>query len=41
MKSEEALKQTEQGIDELIKALEQGKSETLVKYLEFLGRFHD
>jgi len=41
MKREEALKQTEQGIDELIRALEQGKSETLVKYLEFLGKFHE
>src|SRR3989304_4562705 len=41
MKSEAAVKLTEQGIDELIKALEQGKSETLVKYLEFLGRFHE
>ena len=41
MKSEAAVKQTEQGIDELIKALEQGKSDTLVKYLEFLGRFHE
>lgn len=41
MKSEAAVKQTEQGIDELIKALEQGKSETLVNYLEFLGRFHE
>jgi hypothetical protein len=41
MKSEEAMKQTEQGIDELIQALEQGRSETLVKYLEFIGRFHD
>src|SRR4051812_33922987 len=41
MKSEEALKQTEQGIDELIKALEQGKSETLLRFLEFQARFHE
>lgn len=40
MKSEEALKQTEQGIDELICALEQGKSETLLQYLDFQARFH-
>jgi len=41
MKSEQALKQTEQGIDELVKALEQGRSETLLRFLEFQARFHD
>jgi antirestriction protein ArdC len=41
MKSDEALKQTEQGIDELIQALEQGKSGTLLKFLEFQARFHE
>jgi antirestriction protein ArdC len=41
MKSEEAIKQTEQGIDELIKALEQGKSETLLHFLDFQARFHE
>lgn len=40
MKSDEALRQTEQAVDELIKALEEGRSETLVKYLEMLSRFH-
>jgi antirestriction protein ArdC len=41
MKSEEALKRTEQGIDELIAALEQGKSESLLRFLEFQARFHN
>jgi hypothetical protein len=41
MKSEEALKRTERGIDELIAALEQGKSESLVRFLEFQARFHN
>lgn len=41
MKSDAALKQTEQGIEELVKALEQGKSETLLRFLEFQARFHD
>lgn len=41
MKSEEALKQTEAGIEELIQALEQGKSESLVRFLEFQARFHN
>lgn len=40
MKSEAALKQTEKGIEELIAALEQGKSEALVLFLEFQARFH-
>ena len=39
MKSEEALKQTEAGIDELISALEQGKSESLIRFLDFQARF--
>jgi len=41
MKSEEALKQTEAGIDELVQALEQGKSDVLVRFLEFQARFHN
>lgn len=41
MKSEEALKQTELGIDELIRALEQGRSETLLTFLDFQSKFHD
>lgn len=41
MKSEEALKQTEEGVDELIQALEQGKSETLLRFLDFQARFHE
>lgn len=40
MKSEEALKQTEAGIDELISALEQGRSGSLIQFLEFQARFH-
>lgn len=40
MKSDETLKQAEAGIDELIKALEQGRSETLIQFLEFQARFH-
>jgi len=41
MKSEEALKKTESGINELISALEQGKSEALTQFLEFQSRFHE
>ena len=40
MNSEEALNKTEAGINELIAALEQGKSEALVQFLEFQARFH-
>lgn len=40
MKSEDALKKTDQGISELIDALEQGRSETLIQYLDFQARFH-
>lgn len=40
MKSDEALQMAEAGIDELAKALEQGRSETLLKFLEFQARFH-
>lgn len=40
MKSEAALKKAEQGIDELVKALEEGRSDTLIRFLEFQGRFH-
>lgn len=40
MRSDEALKQTEAGIGELVQALEQGRSDTLVRFLEFQARFH-
>lgn len=40
MKTEEALKKTEAGIDELVQALEQGKSDALVRFLDFQARFH-
>ncbi|BBO34279.1 ArdC family protein [Lacipirellula parvula] len=40
MKSDEALKHVEVGIDELIKALEQGRSDTLIQFLEFQARFY-
>jgi hypothetical protein len=40
MNRDEALKQTEQGIDELIRALEQGRSERLLEFLAFQARFH-
>lgn len=41
MKSEDALKQTEFGINELTLALEQGRSETLIQFLAFQARFHN
>lgn len=40
MKREEALKRSEQALHDLAKALEEGKSETLVVYLAMLARFH-
>lgn len=40
MNREEATKLAETGLAELAQALEQGKSETLVKYLDLLSRFH-
>lgn len=40
MNREEAQKRTEEALDELAHALEQGRSETLVTYLETLARFH-
>lgn len=40
MNREEALKQSELALDELAVALSQGRSETLVRYLDMLSRFH-
>lgn len=40
MTREEALAQTDQSLQELIAALEQGKSEKLLEYLAFQARFH-
>lgn len=40
MNREEALALAEQGVEELIAALEQGKSERLLEYLAFQARFH-
>lgn len=40
MNREEALEITEHGVQELIAALEQGKSERLLEYLAFQARFH-
>ena len=40
MKRDEALKKSEQALDELALALEQGRSDTLVRYLDMLARFH-
>lgn len=40
MKREEALALAERGVDELIVALEQGKSERLLEYLTFQAKFH-
>lgn len=41
MRSDEAFKQSEVAIDELALALKQGKSETLLRFLEFQARFHN
>lgn len=41
MNNEEAIKRAEAGIDELAHALEQGRSETLLRFLEFQARFHN
>lgn len=40
MNREEALEMTDRGVQELIAALEQGKSEQLLEYLAFQARFH-
>lgn len=40
MNREEALALAERGVDELIAALEQGRSERLLEYLAFQARFH-
>lgn len=41
MRSEEVVRQTEEGIDELIRALEQGMSDRLLKFLAFQAQFHE
>jgi hypothetical protein len=41
MNREEATKLSEQTIGELAQALEQGKSEAMVRYLTMLSKFHD
>jgi antirestriction protein ArdC len=40
MNREDALKQSEQALEKLAEALAQGKSESLVRYLDLLARFH-
>lgn len=40
MNREEALKKSDEALLELAEALQQGKSDTLLKYLETLSRFH-
>lgn len=40
MNREDVLKQSEQALEELAEALAQGRSDTLVRYLEMLSRFH-
>jgi hypothetical protein len=40
MNREEALKRSDEALQELAAALKQGKSETLVQYLDMLSRFH-
>lgn len=40
MNRDEALKMSDQALQELADALKQGKSETLVKYLDFCSSFH-
>ena len=40
MKKEEAMQLAEQGLAELNQALQQGHSETLIRYLDLLSRFH-
>ncbi len=41
MNREEALKKSDDALKELALALQQGKSDTLVKYLDMLSRFHN
>lgn len=40
MKYEEAMKRSDEAIGELARDLEQGKSEQLIRYLEFCSKFH-
>jgi hypothetical protein len=40
MNREDVLKQSEQALEELAEALAQGRSDTLIRYLEMLSRFH-
>jgi hypothetical protein len=41
MKREVALKRSEKALEELAEALSQGRSETLIRYLETMSRFHN
>ncbi len=41
MNREEALKKSDDALKELANALQEGKSETLIKYLDTLSRFHN
>jgi len=40
MNRDEALKQSDEALNDLAEALKQGKSESLVRYLDMLSRFH-
>ncbi len=40
MKRDEAIQKSEQALEELALALEEGRSDTLVRYLDMLARFH-
>ena len=40
MNREEATKQSDEALSQLAQALEQGKSESLVKYLDTMSTFH-
>ena len=41
MKRDEAMKLATNGYEELAKALAEGRSETLTRYLAMMGRFHN
>ena len=41
MKRDEAMKLATNGYEELAKALAEGRSETLTRYLAVMGRFHN
>ena len=40
MNRDEALKRSDDALKDLAEALKQGKSESLVRYLDMLSRFH-